>query len=368
VSAPTPDQQVQFLLQLQRLLDESLFSATYKYALLLAIADVCVEIGDDSGEPFRITTRELAAKFVFTYWRQAKPYEPVGRSGAGRVLKQNTGKQAAILEAIAEASRRYGSLGALMREPRAWDRLVGRVAGIVAKMPLWKLQHVGGQTFDFLYSQSEADEKRPYIELRPGVAYCFRRFHALVRDLVTTAWTRFVRGVHENADLLREGYELGEFLFGSPREALSAARPLLTEVQHGTCFYCGAAMKEPGEVDHFIPWSRYPINLGHNFVLAHRRCNEDKSDRLAAMPHLERWSVRNADQGAALAAEFSSLQLAHDLAATCRIARWAYDQAESAQAQVWVTGKQLVAMTQDWRALLGLLVSASQDRDLSPPG
>lgn len=353
MSAPTAEQQVQFLLQLQRLLDESLFSATYKYALLLAIADVCVELGDDSGEPFQISIEDLAVKFVFTYWRQAKPYEPLGGTGAGRVLKQNTGRQAAILGAIEDASRQYGSLGALMRDALAWERLVGRVAGTVAKMPLWKLQHVGGQTLDFLYSQSAADEARADIELKPGIAYCFRRFHPLVRDLVTTAWTRFVRGVRENADLLQEGHELGEFLFGSPREALSAVRPVLTELQHGTCFYCGAVMKEAGEVDHFVPWSRYPVNLGHNFVLAHRRCNEDKSDRLAAVPHLERWSLRNADHGTALAAEFSSLQLAHDLPATRRIARWAYDQADSAHAQVWVTGKNLVEMTQDWRTILG---------------
>lgn len=35
--------------QLQRLLHEGLFAATYKYALLLVIADVCVEQGDDPG-------------------------------------------------------------------------------------------------------------------------------------------------------------------------------------------------------------------------------------------------------------------------------------------------------------------------------
>jgi hypothetical protein len=35
-------------------------------------------------------------------------------------------------------------------------------------------------------------------------------------------------------------------------------------------------------VDHFIPWSRYPADLGHNFVLAHDRCINAKSDYLAA--------------------------------------------------------------------------------------
>ncbi len=30
-------------------------------------------------------------------------------------------------------------------------------------------------------------------------------------------------------------------------------------------------------IDHFIPWSRYPIDLGHNFVLAHAGCNSAKA-------------------------------------------------------------------------------------------
>ena len=107
------------------------------------------------------------------------------------MLKQNTGNQAAILKTIAEARTRYGgSLSALMGDVRAWQRLQSRVASTIGKMPLWKLQHVGGQTLDFLYSQSKADEQRPCIELKPGIAYCFRRFHALVYDLVTTAWIR----------------------------------------------------------------------------------------------------------------------------------------------------------------------------------
>lgn len=36
---PSPEQQIAFLQQLQRLLDEGSFTATYKYALLHAIAD-----------------------------------------------------------------------------------------------------------------------------------------------------------------------------------------------------------------------------------------------------------------------------------------------------------------------------------------
>lgn len=91
---PAAEGQVRFLLNLQRLLGEGSFVATYKHALLLFIADVCLERGDDSGGRLHVSTDELAEKFISYYWRQAAPYHPAGRGQAGAILKQNTGRQA----------------------------------------------------------------------------------------------------------------------------------------------------------------------------------------------------------------------------------------------------------------------------------
>jgi hypothetical protein len=107
------------------------------------------------------------------------------------------------------------------------------------------------------------------------------------------------------------------------------------------------------EVDHFIPWSRYPVDLGHNFVLADRRCNNGKRDRLAALPHLERWARRNEDYGAEMAERFDEAVIAHDLGASVRIARWAYGQAEAAGSLVWVRADDLAPLPGDWERALG---------------
>jgi hypothetical protein len=61
---PTPEEQVLFLRNVQRLLAEGSFVASYKYALLHALADLAVLKGDDSGAPLDLTTKEIAAKFV----------------------------------------------------------------------------------------------------------------------------------------------------------------------------------------------------------------------------------------------------------------------------------------------------------------
>jgi hypothetical protein len=78
---PTPDEQIQFLANLQRLLGEGQFVASYKFALLLSLADLSVEKGDDSGSALTLTTDEIGEKFVHYYWRQAVPY-PAGAKGA----------------------------------------------------------------------------------------------------------------------------------------------------------------------------------------------------------------------------------------------------------------------------------------------
>ena len=86
---PSPDDQIRFLVNLQRLLDEGLFVASYKVALLLSLTDLAIEKGDNSGSPLTLSTDEIAEKFIQYYWRQTVPYPA---ATTARILQQNTGK------------------------------------------------------------------------------------------------------------------------------------------------------------------------------------------------------------------------------------------------------------------------------------
>jgi 5-methylcytosine-specific restriction endonuclease McrA len=95
-----------------------------------------------------------------------------------------------------------------------------------------------------------------------------------------------------------ETADLNQFLFGSERAALAIVRPILIDIQQGRCFFCNKPLSPPStHVDHFIPWARYPVDLGHNFVLADGRCNSQKCDRLPAYDHLAAWTERNTKFG-----------------------------------------------------------------------
>jgi hypothetical protein len=163
---PTSEDQIRLLVNLQRLLDEGQFTASYKFALLLALADLSVEKaeGDDSGAALTLSSEEIAGKFVQYYWRQVIRY-PAAKGG---ILRQNMGRQAAIVNVVGGARSKYGNPARLMSNGAAWQGLVKTVARVVRDMPLRYLQNVGGMRIDFLYA-----EPGRVIELRPGVAFCF---------------------------------------------------------------------------------------------------------------------------------------------------------------------------------------------------
>ena len=95
---PTAEEQLEFLRSLQRLMEEGSFVASYKFALLHAIADLCLVKGDDGGAKLELSTSEIAEQFVRLYWPQVAPYPA---SAEPQILSQNTGRQAAIVRQVA---------------------------------------------------------------------------------------------------------------------------------------------------------------------------------------------------------------------------------------------------------------------------
>jgi len=268
--------------------------------------------------------------------------------------KQNTGEPPRIIKLLHDVRGAYeDSLANLRRDERVWKRTVTQVAAQVRKMPLWKLQTVGTQKLDFLYDNTGRTSS---ITLKRGVGFCFRKHYLLVVDLVKGAWAQYVR--RYNADRLAEKTDLHEFLFGSERANLTVVRPILEHFQSGACFYCRKPLKqEAGHVDHFTPWSRYPVDLGHNFVLAHASCNERKSDRLPAAQHLNAWVEHNQNLGRDKGREFERQGVIHDLSTSARIIDWAYRQTSEFKGLTWLRAKELEPLPADWNHLLATLLN-----------
>ncbi|MEJ2147754.1 MAG: HNH endonuclease [Acidobacteriota bacterium] len=325
MSAIDAESQIRFLTNIQRLLDEGRFVASYKFALLLSLADLAVELGDDSARELEIPTRKIAEKFVLYYWRQALPYPKAGEKPT--VLRQNTGKRAAIVSKIMKTQHDIGhSITHVRSDKVIWHRLLREVDRTVRLMPLWKLQTIGGEQADFLYESRGTGHS---VRLRPGVGYCFRKFHGLISDLVRGAWLRYVR--RTNQSTLGATTDLSDFLFGAERSQLGSVRAVLRDLQQGECFYCRKPVTSSAHVDHFIPWARYPVDLGHNFVLAHAGCNSAKGDRIASRRHLDRWIDRNLQDGTLVDELLRDRDVVCDLTTSWRITHWAYRSTDSSR-------------------------------------
>jgi|SRR5215469_2548104 len=93
----------------------------------------------------------------------------------------------------------------------------------------------------------------------------------------------------------------------------------------------GAALNpETTHVDHFVPWARYPVDLGHHFVLADSRCNGKKRERLRAYRHLATWTERNVVHGKQITDALKQSGISTELAISKQITYWAYAQTEAA--------------------------------------
>jgi 5-methylcytosine-specific restriction endonuclease McrA len=359
---PEPDRgAIAFAERLMTVLGEGRFTATYKYAVLLALIDVCLEHSTKSGSaPESVTTRQLAEKVLELYWSHTLPYQT-----AGAVLRQNSGaRQAGIVSAIRRFRERHAEdaggtpFRARQRVPHAFERLVETVEWKLIEMPLPRLQTIGTDRDEFLYqirwderitrSRVESDDFDNLIRFTGAAGDHLIRLSGLLRPLIEREWVRQV--AQWNRGVVPE-LGLHEFLFGVERIDLTPVRGPLSELAGGRCFYCDRALRAAAEVDHFIPWSRHPDNGIENLVVSDTRCNGAKRDHLAAGHHVARWIERAREHGSDLARIAASLQWDRHAGRSQGVARSLYLRLP-AHAKLWSAPHEFVAVDRDELARL----------------
>ncbi len=355
-----------FMTNLQRLLLEGEYVGTYKYALLISIARWAVE-NPHWEEGRELDVAALAPHFLELYWPQAKPFAVADRvqepglpygdwedPELAGVLLQDRGQRQArqaprILKEILRAYRECGGVLSKL-DPGARIALERSVRKTIRDMPLWKLQTLRSsqKPAEVLYHPGRNGY---HLRFAPGVAASFAHFAPLVEEIARSAWLRHV--LRSNPGLLGAHARVESFLFPDARNGLRLLRAPLLEAQGDRCFYCDGSLRRSMAVDHFLPWARYRRDLGHNFVLAHQRCNSSKSDTLAGLPHLERWVERNQLHGEVLGSRFDDLRIPHDQRLVQRVATSLYELAEAEGADLWLGPGSMAVIQPEWRQILG---------------
>ncbi len=298
--APADVDTIAFAEKVLALLDQGAFTATYKYAVLLGLIDLCLEGFTAAGAPPEsVTTAQLAEVVARLYWPQVVPFE----EASNVVLRQNTTGQAEIVALVAKARTELAGGGGAPLErvrrqaPDDYRRLVRAIEWKLVEMPLPRLQTFGRQEDRFIYEigwdtrikRSDFNDPNRFanlIRFRPGVASNLVRLDGLLRPLLYRGWAAQVAGINQLAES-----KLERHLFGADRAALRPVMKGLAELQDGRCFYCHGTLRSP-QVDHFLPWARVPLDAIENLVVADDSCNSQKRDLLAATDHVERWRGR----------------------------------------------------------------------------
>ena len=333
------------------ILDQGSFSATYKYALFIAVLDLTISKNTKGALPTTLTTRELAERLIEVYWPHASPFNTgtVPRQGGVR-----SGSQAEIVEAIvrfrAEGAGSPADLRhrARLARPESFKKLVRFVEWKLIEMPIPRLQVLGREEDRFLYEYNWSKEIRrgevsAYLQdlpsqfdnrllLKPGVAESLVRLNSLLRPLIQREWAVMVASMNDQPEA-----KLEAFLFDQSRVSLEPVRRPLHALQSGRCFYCGRLIDGQVHVDHFLPWAHYHDNSLDNLVAAHPQCNAKKSDHLATVIHVEQWRDRAKKLGEPLGKISADLMWEHGADRSRGVALTIYGYL-SPSARLWRSG------------------------------
>ena len=126
------------------------------------------------------------------------------------------------------------------------------------------------------------------VELTPDGRRFLIDYRKLIDYVAVSGWVRFTEQF-TSAPKLHDKIEGGKV----QRAALSQWRNALLEIQNGRCFYDETHEMTSPEVDHVLPWSFVLEDKTWNLVVACRRCNNAKRDRLTDVGALDLLCSRN---------------------------------------------------------------------------
>ena len=161
-------------------------------------------------------------------------------------------------------------------------RLRERMEDVLCRYPLDRFQNVGSDTVEFLYrwnhtsltrARIAADQgwEQPQVVFVEGAGTQLLQFGAIIRPLVEL---KLVEEVARYYQLDAQTRQLHDRLFPATRFVFpEPVAEVLYEVQDGRCLYCPGSTPLPnpgsGQVDHFVPWSRFPNDAFENLALTH---------------------------------------------------------------------------------------------------
>ena len=270
---------------LYEIVTRGLTTNSYKFALWRALARLAPTTDERSPKIFK---GALSPLFLEYYWPLEVKYhirqgiDPDKDPIVMRLIRQSV--RAGIImegETLADFRRRMPDkhntlLAGIERE--TFDDVIPRFH-TVHRAP------IAPAVFTFTGRIGKAGDP---IELTHGGRQFLIDYKKLVDYVAVSGWVRFTERF-TSAPRLHDKIDGANL----ERGAVSRWRKSLAEMQDGRCFYHESHDMGLPEVDHVLPWSFVLEDRTWNLVLACRKCNNEKRDRLTDVLVLEKLCARN---------------------------------------------------------------------------
>lgn len=274
-----------YISTLYEIVTRGLNANSYKFALWQALANLAPST--DKANP-EISKQDLSPQFLGYYWPLEVKYhirqstdparDPVVMGLVRQLVSAGVISQG---ETLKDFHRRMPEehktlLDQVARE--AFDDVIPRfhtVSGVPISPPIFTFTGKAGKAGDI-------------IKLTSGGRQFLIDYKKLVDYVAVSGWVRFTEQF-TSAPRLHDKIS-GTILV---RGMVSKWRDSLTAMQNGKCYYDESHDMAAPEVDHLLPWSFVLEDKTWNLVLACRKCNNEKRDRLANEDTLKRLCLRN---------------------------------------------------------------------------
>jgi len=274
-----------YIASLYEIVTSGLNTNSYKFALWRALASLAPST--DKGSP-RISKRDLAPLFLRYYWPlEVKYHVRQGTDPDKDPIVMVLVRQLLETEKIESGE---GLRDFEKRLPNDHNTLVSAIArrafdDVIPRFHIVRGVPVEPRIFNFTGQPGKAGE---IIELTAESRQFLIDYQRLVDYVAVSGWVRFTERFTSTPRLHDkiEGSDLR-------RGPVSHWRDLLVLMQNGKCFYDDSHDMSSPEVDHVLPWSFVLEDRTWNLVLACRKCNNEKRDRLTDAHALDLLCARN---------------------------------------------------------------------------
>jgi hypothetical protein len=308
--------------QAEMILKHGSKSSTYKFALLKALIDYVIENPTEEAQNgfHYIPGIYLAKRFLRYYWplwRHGIPQNPDGRTAMVTYFETFENDFQSLNEgySLEDPKSVFNILEQIDTRkdlPTLYIKLLQDIRQTVIKMPVKHVRNVRGDVAQ-LFTVSHRD--LPLVEsdfedvISEGKNYITRSdsvnnylelelqepFHVLIASRVYDElaelrfWIDSIVTKHwsEECQKYTDDFQYGSFFSSlsrdlADREPLDPYREFYKE-NNFPDFYYGGALSSRFDIDHFLPWSRLPVNRFWNLVPTKAKMNREKSDRLVEL-------------------------------------------------------------------------------------